>query len=95
MILWMLASRDFLPTEKFGLRASTANVPMGDRITFRAIVRDPAAALKDVPLIIRRGTEEVTRTNLVAAGKGERLTADFQPPAKGKYLEAYQAAVSR
>ena len=85
MILWMLASRDFLPTEKFGLRASTANVPLGDRITFRAISRDPAAALKNVPIIIRRGTEEVTRINLVPGEKGERLTADFQPPAKGKY----------
>ena len=69
----------------FGLRASTANVPLGDRITFRAIIRDPAAALKDVPLTIRRGTEEVTRISLIAGEKGERLTADFQPPAKGKY----------
>lgn len=86
MLLWMLASRDFLPTDKFGLRASTANVPLGDKIVFRAIVRDSGVALKDVPLIIRRGTEEVARLSLTVGEQGtDRLTAEFQPPAKGKF----------
>lgn len=84
MILWMLASRDFLPTDKFGLRASTANVPLGDKLTFRAIVRDSAAVPKQVPLVVRRGTEEVARISLATAEQ-DRLTVDFQPPAKGKY----------
>jgi hypothetical protein len=86
MILWMLASRDFLPTDKFGLRASTANVALGERISFRAIVRDESTTLKDVPLVIQRGKEEVARMSLTESEQSpDRLTVDFQPPAKGKY----------
>jgi hypothetical protein len=84
MILWMLASRDFLPTDKFGLRASTANVPLGDKLTFRAIVRDGAPALKEIPLNIRRGVEEVAKVSLTISDQ-DRLSAEFQPPTKGKY----------
>jgi hypothetical protein len=86
MILWMLASRDFLPTDKFGLRASTANVPLGDRIAFRAMVRDSALSLREVPVVIHRGTEEVAKLSLTPPEPGsDRLTGEFQPPAKGKY----------
>ncbi len=85
MILWMLASRDFLPTDKFGLRASTANVPLGDRIVFRALIRDATTTLKNVPVVIKRGTEEVAKLTLASTEPGGRLSGDFQPPAKGKY----------
>src|SRR5262249_52887219 len=30
LILWLMAGRDFLPTQKFSLRASSANVPLGE-----------------------------------------------------------------
>jgi hypothetical protein len=54
MILWLMAGRDFLPTQKYSMRASTANVPLGEKIYFRASARDAAANLRDIPLAIRK-----------------------------------------
>jgi len=87
LILWLLASRDFLPTEKFALRASTANIPLGEKIWFRAIGREPLAGTREIPLIVRRGEEIAARLTLAApdAREPDRLAAEFEPPARGKY----------
>ena len=33
MILWLMAGRDFLPAQQFSLRATPANVPLGEKIS--------------------------------------------------------------
>jgi hypothetical protein len=87
MILWLMAGRDFLPTQKFSLRASTANVPLGEKIYFRALARDATPGLRDVPLVIRNRGQEVTRTTLSASktSDDEKLVAEFVPGKPGKY----------
>jgi hypothetical protein len=86
MILWLMAGRDFLPTQKFSLRASSANVPLGEKIYFRGLMREPTPGARDIPLTIRHGTEEAGRTTLAADPKAaDKLTAEFVPNKPGKY----------
>lgn len=87
LILWLLASRDFLPTDKFALRASSANIPLGEKIWFRAIQREPQPGVREIPLIVRRDEEVVARLTLAPPDPKEpdRLAAEFEPPARGKY----------
>src|SRR5580658_5377474 len=64
MILWLMAGRDFLPTQQYALRANSANIPLGEKIYFRAIIRDPGAKKLslDIPLTIARDKGEDART---------------------------------
>ena len=87
MILWLMAGRDFLPTQQFSLRASSANIPLGEKIYFRALKRDAAAKLSDVPLAIADAGGEVGRTALTAADANapDKFSAEFLPAKPGKY----------
>jgi hypothetical protein len=83
MILWMMADRDFVSTQ---LRANTANVPIGEKIYFRAVVRDPKKRSDQAPLVIKRGQEEVARITLTRdPGNAERLVGEFLPSKPGRY----------
>ncbi|HYR57421.1 MAG TPA: hypothetical protein VEO95_02280 [Chthoniobacteraceae bacterium] len=87
MILWLMAGRDFLPTQQFSLRASSANVPLGEKIYFRALKRDSNARLDSIPLLIAQAGREAGRTTLSAAGAGapDKLIAEFVPAKTGKF----------
>jgi len=87
MILWLMAGRDFLPTQQFSLRASSANIPLGEKIYFRAVIRDAATKVREVPLVIARETQEAGRTTLSAADSAtpDKLTAEFLPAKPGKF----------
>jgi hypothetical protein len=87
MILWLMAGRDFLPTQQFSLRASSANVPLGEKIYFRAVIRDTTKMLSEVPLVIAGEKEEAGRTTLSAADRAtpDKLTAEFLPAKPGKF----------
>jgi hypothetical protein len=88
MVLWLMADRDFISTQ---LRASTANVPMGEKVYFRALVRDPKKRVTEAPLVIRRGQEEVARITLSRdALNPERLVGEFLPSKPGRYEAAAQ-----
>jgi len=85
MILWLMAGRDFLPTQQYALRANSANIPLGEKIYFRAIVRDGASKSgADIPLTISRENAEEDRTAL-HADAGDKLTGEFLAPKTGKY----------
>ncbi len=86
MILWLMAGRDFVPAQKFSLRASTANIPLGEKIHFRAIVRENPGAPREVPLVISQNGAEVGRTTLTAADQlPDKLAAEFLPAQLGRY----------
>ena len=87
MILWLMAGRDFLPTQQFSLRASSANIPLGEKIYFRAVARNAAAKVHEVPLVLAQDGTEVGRTTLSAADTAapDKLTAEFLPAKTGKY----------
>jgi hypothetical protein len=87
MILWLMAGRDFLPTQQFSLRASSANIPLGEKIYLRAVKRDPSAKVADIPLTIEHDGAEAGRTALTAADPTapDKLTAEFLPAKPGKY----------
>jgi hypothetical protein len=87
MILWLMAGRDFLPTQQFSLRASSANIPLGEKIYFRAVMRESAPKTRDVPLTISHANREAGRTTLAAqdAQAPDKLTAEFFPTKPGKY----------
>src|SRR6185369_6228653 len=61
MILWLMAGRDFLPAQQYALRANSANIPLGEKIYFRAIVRDSPAKMANVPLTVFHEGTEVAR----------------------------------
>ena len=90
MILWLMAGRDFLPTQQYSLRASSANVPLGEKIFFRALRRDPGAKLAQIPLVISQDSREAGRTTLTAADTGAagKLTAEFVPAKPGRFEAA-------
>lgn len=88
MILWLMAGRDFLPTQQYALRANSANIPLGEKIYFRAVVRDNASKniAADIPLIISHNKVEEGRTALHPdANAADKLTAEFLAPQPGKY----------
>jgi hypothetical protein len=87
MILWLMAGRDFLPTQQFSLRATSANVPLGEKIFFRAVKRDPAAKLANLPLVITHDGAEAGRTTLAAADPTvpDKLSAEFVPTKTGRF----------
>ena len=90
MILWLIAGRDFAPAQKFSLRASSANIPLGEKIYFRAVNRE-AAAMRDVPLVISQNGAEAGRTTLTTADQApDKLGAEFLPAKTGKYEAAAQ-----
>jgi hypothetical protein len=83
-----MAGRDFLPTQQYALRANSANIPLGEKIYFRAIIRDthtPAASL-DIPLTVTHDNAESGHTSLRPdPGARDKLTAEFLAPKPGKY----------
>jgi hypothetical protein len=86
MTLWLMAGRDFVPAQQFALRTSTANVALGEKIYFRAVMREPKPGVNQVPLVVKRGLEEVARTALVPeASTPDKLATEFVPPRAGKY----------
>lgn len=87
MILWLMAGRDFLPTQQFSLRASSANIPLGEKIYFRAVTRDAAKAVRDIPLTLAHASQEVARITLTSAdpNAADKLTAEFLPAKTGKF----------
>jgi len=88
MILWLMAGRDFLPTQLYALRANSANIPLGEKIYFRAIIRDATAAKPalDIPLSVTRDNVEQGRTALRPdANAPDKLAAEYLAPKPGKY----------
>jgi hypothetical protein len=89
MVLWLMAGRDFLPTQQYSLRANSANIPLGEKIYFRGVKRDLAAKMGDAPIVITgpEGEGEAGRTTLTAADPRapEKFTAEFLPARTGKY----------
>jgi hypothetical protein len=70
------------------LRANSANIPLGEKIFFRAIIRDARAvnASLNVPLTITRNAVEEGRTSLRPDGHaGDKLIAEFLAGKPGKY----------
>ena len=87
LILWLMAGRDFLPAQQFSLRASSANIPLGEKIYFRAVLRDAAQAARSVPLVVEKEGAEIVRATFAAADPAtpDKVTAEFLPPKAGKY----------
>lgn len=86
MVLWLMAGRDFAPTEKFSLRANSANIPVGEKIFFHALSREGAGVPREVPLVISQNGAEVGRTTLMQGDQApERLSAEFLPAKPGRY----------
>ena len=86
MILWLMAGRDLMPAQKFSLRASSANIPLGEKIYFRALSRDTSSALREVPLVISHNGQEAGRTTLVPAEQTpDKLSGEFLPGKTGRH----------
>ncbi len=87
MILWLMAGRDFLPTQQFSLRASSANIPLGEKIYFRVVLRENAPKAREIPLILEQNGAEIGRTTLIPAETQtqDKLTAEFLPAKVGKF----------
>ena len=92
MILWLMAGRDFLPTQQFSLRASSATIPLGEKIFFRAIQRDAAKTVKEIPITITHGGADVGHVVLSPADPAtpDKLTGEFLAGKTGKYTVTAQ-----
>ncbi len=92
MFLWLLAGRDSAPTQDSALRASSANVPLGEKIYFRgALRRATQSHSTGLPLTVFRDGVEVMRTTLLpvnAAGDDsgtQKFSAEYVPEKVGRY----------
>ncbi len=92
MVLWLLAGREFEPTEKFSFRASSTNVPLGEKIHFRTLVRSGVGTSVSMPMLIKHEGVEVGRTavTITEPSVPERLTGEFLPEKVGKYEASIQ-----
>ncbi len=86
LVLWLMAGRDFLPAQQFSLRASSANIPLGEKIYFRAVLRDATQGVREIPLVVEQDGKEIVTTALAPdPHASDKLTAEFLPPKTGKY----------
>jgi hypothetical protein len=85
MVLWLMSGRDFMPDTAFTFRADTGNVPLGEKIRFRVVPRDPAALPRSVPVTVRREGREVARLSCTPPAGSTRLAAEFVPEQSGRY----------
>jgi hypothetical protein len=86
MILWLLASGDFVPARQFSFRASSANIALGEKVYFRLLMRAPDPTVRSVPLQISLGDRDVARANLAPnVSDPTRLTAEYLPERTGRY----------
>jgi len=87
IIIWLMSGRDVLPDEQFSLRASTANLVLGEKVHLRLSLREPNPTLKNIPVTVFRGDEEVSRFQLVPDElyAGARLTGEYLPEQTGRY----------
>jgi hypothetical protein len=85
-VLWLLASRDFVPSKQFSFRPNSANVMLGEKAVFRLRMRQPDPQVKAVPLTIFYGDTEVGRISMAgSASDPDRLTGEFLPGKTGRY----------
>ncbi len=84
MILWLMAGRDFQPAQKFALRSSSANIPLGEKIYFRVLQHGTPPISGDVPLVVQNSGGETFRTTLSATEPG-KLAAEFVGEKAGKF----------
>lgn len=85
-ILWLLAGRDFIPTRRFSFRPNSANVLLGEKVSFRVRTRQPEPGVKSVPLTLFFGDKEMGRVNMTApANDADRLAGEYLPDRVGRY----------
>jgi hypothetical protein len=90
-VLWLLAGRDFIPTRRFSFRPNSANVLLGEKVSFRVRTRQPEAGVKSVPLTLFFGDSQVGRINMTAgAGDPDRLSGEYVPERVGRYRAVAQ-----
>lgn len=85
MVLWLMGGRDFMPATAFTFRADTGNVPLGEKIQFRIIPREPESLPSSVPIVLRREQSEVARVDAAKIPGGTRLGAEYLPEQPGRY----------
>ena len=87
MVLWLMAGRDFLPSQQFSLRTSSANVLLGEKAYFRAVMRNPDNRVKEIPIVFYQSDREVARTtlNTVPGQDAYRLMGEFLPEKTGRF----------
>jgi hypothetical protein len=84
-VLWLMSGRDLLPSSAFTFRADTGNVPLGEKIRFRILSRDPEAVPTSVPIVLRHEGREVARLTCTRVPGTQRLTGEFLPESTGRY----------
>ena len=85
-ILWLLGTRDFIPTRQFSFRPNSANIMLGEKVYFHLTLRQPDPNLKAVPVTISYGDEKAGRTMLApSAASASRLSAEFLPERAWRY----------
>lgn len=87
LVLWLQASRDFVPSKQYSFRPSTATLQLGDKIYFRLGMRDPDAKLRQLPFSVYRDNQEVARLSMMqrSGGAPGHLMAEYTPDKRGRY----------
>lgn len=88
LIVWLVSNSDFIPSQKYSFRASTANLALGEKISLRLASRDEGrgAALSELPVTLYCNDQPIVRTSLAPAPDAPGvLHADYQPEKAGLY----------
>jgi hypothetical protein len=86
MILWLLASRDFIPNRQFSFRPNSANIALGEKVHFSLTLRQPDPTVRSVPVTIFFGENQVGRVDLgLSPTHANRLAGEFLPERVGRY----------
>jgi hypothetical protein len=84
-VLWLLAGRDFIPSRQFSFRPNSANIQLGEKVSFRLTMRQPDDRVKSVPLTLFLGDKEIGRVNMTSATEAGRLAGEYLPEQTGRY----------
>jgi hypothetical protein len=85
LVLWLLANGGVSPSSDYAFQTNTANLPVGEEITF-SLVLNAKAPPNDNPVVtLYQGQDEAATLTLNPDPKGDSYSAAFTPRGTGRY----------
>lgn len=85
LLLWLLANNGISPGSNYALQTNTANLPLGESITFNLIYNGKAPPVSDPVVRLTYNGAEAATLNLSTDPSGDSASLNFTPRAAGRY----------
>ncbi|MDP0492599.1 MAG: hypothetical protein Q7Q71_16250 [Verrucomicrobiota bacterium JB023] len=85
LLLWLLASDGVTPGSDYSLQTNTANLPLGESITFTLLYNEQTPPASPPTIRLTHGDAEAAVLSLESDPEGHSATISFTPRATGRY----------